>query len=150
MVILGNVLLAAAIVTAPAPPQKFILYKNYPGEYQLSIDENSIRILDDNVTPLVVIDIQIVMERPVRYIDTPITVKSYQNSIAVDCRNDRIFVVVARAFSTNGTMIYSTAKPEIINNNHKAGAPTTELIDLFCPPILERYKEIRPKINTWT
>lgn len=146
MSILVNVLLAAAIVTAA--PQKFTPYKNYSGEYQLSIDENSIKILGDDVTPLVMADIQIIMEKPVKYFDTPIIVKSYQNSVAVDCRNDRVFVVVGRAFSIKGTMIYSTSKPEIINNNHEAGSPTTELIDLFCPLILERYKEIRPKINT--
>ena len=148
MAILGNFLFAAAIITAPALPQRFTPYKNYPGEYQLGIDIITIKIAGDDITPLVLADIQIVMEKPVRYIGTPITVKSYQNSVAVDCRNDRVFIVVGRAFSTKGMLIYTTPKPEIINNSHEAGAPTTELIDLFCPPILNRYKENSSKINT--
>ena len=147
MAIFVSILVAAAIAIA-VPLQKFTPYKNYPGEYQLNIDENSIKIAGDDIAPLVIVDIQIIMEKPVRYIGTPTLVKSYQNSVAVDCRNDRVFIVVGRAFSAKGMLIYTTSKPEIINNNHEAGAPTTELIDLFCPPILNRYKENSSKINT--
>ena len=147
MAIFVSILVAAAIAIA-VPLQKFTPYKNYPGEYQLSIDENSIKIVGDEFSPLVMADIQIVMEKPVKYIDTSILVKSYQNSVAVDCKNDRVFIVVGRAFSVKGTMIYVTQKTEVVNNNHEAGSPTTELIDLFCPLILDRYKQTRPKINT--
>jgi hypothetical protein len=152
--ILVNILLATAIgvitpIAAAPNPQTFTPYRNYPGEYQLSIDGNSISLGGDDETPLVMVDIRIVMEKPVKYIDTPILVKSYQNSVAVDCRNDRVFIIVGRAFSTRGNLIYTTPKPEIVNNNHESGAPTSELIQFFCPPILDRFKEPQSKINTW-
>ena len=88
------------------------------------------------------------MDVPVKYNNSQVLVKSYQNSIAVDCKNDRLVILVGRVFSVEGVKIYVTSKPEIVNNTHEVKAPTTQLIDLFCSPILERYKEIRPKINT--
>lgn len=150
MAILVNVLLATAITIATPAPKVFTPYRNFSGEYQLNIDEDSMKLLGDDDIPMVSVDIQIIMEKPVKYIDTPILVKSYQNSVAVDCRNDRIFIIVGRAFSTKGVLIYTTSKPEIVNNQHEVRSPTTELINLFCPPILDRTKEPRFKANTIT
>ena len=134
MAILVDVFMAAAIgVTAAPKPQAFTPYLNYPGEYQLSIDEKSLKVLGDEAEPLVMVDIQIIMDKPVKYIDTPALVKSYQNSVAIDCRNDRVFIVVGRAFSLKGQLIYSTPKPEIVLNPHEVKSPTSDLINLFCP-----------------
>lgn len=149
MSILINVLLATAIVGgAILKPQAFVPFRNYAGEYQLNIDVNSFDIISDGISPLVLMDIQIIIEKPIKYIDTPILVKSYKNSVAIDCRKDRLFIIVGRAFSTKDVLIYSTSKPEMVNNAHELGSPTTELIDSFCPLILDLIKEPRSKINT--
>ncbi len=151
MATLVEILLAAAIGIGPSAvepkPQTFSPYKNFQGEYQLNIDENSLKLIGDTA-PLVLVDIQIVMDKPVRYIDTPALVKSYQNSVAVDCPNDRIIVIVGRAFNAKGTLIYTTPRPEIVNNNRQAGSPATELLQLFCPPNLEQPRQNQPRLNT--
>lgn len=162
MAILPNLLLVAALVNPVAPPasapkqlspQIFTPYSTIQGEYTLAIDIASIKLVDIYETPMVLIDIEIVMERPVKYIDSPILVKSYHNSLSVDCANDRVFVIVGRAFDTKRRLIYTTPKAELINNPHDQLSPTTQIMTLICPSNENRYKlppvvTMRPSMRT--
>jgi len=147
--LLLDILLAAVVGVSPPAPvasaakakQTFTVYRNFPGQYQLGIDDDSFELVGDAEVPLVLLSVQLIMEKPVKYIDTPAQVKSYQNSLAVDCRNDRVFVLVGRAFDVKGKLIYTTKAPQIVNNPHEKTTPTTEIMNLICPPILERYKD---------
>jgi hypothetical protein len=142
-----SLVLVAALVTpaappasAPAKPQTFLPYAHIPGELELNIDPNSFALVDADPIPFVLVDIELILTTPVKMNESPVSVKSYQNSLEVDCTNDLVIVVRGRAFSTDGSLLYTSPKPVIVPNPHDGAAPTTAILNLVCPVLFDRYK----------
>ena len=85
-------------------------------------------------------DLQLPFPVPLRCDNAPFLIKSYTNSIAVDCVKDQIIVIVSRAFDEKGELKSVLSPAGIIPNQGIENTPPTELVNLLCPPILERYK----------
>lgn len=143
MALLVNLLLAATLAIPATPPasapkpviplQVFTPYLSIVGQYLLSIDVAGAKVFAEAGLPLVLMDIEILLEKPIKYVDSPTLVKSYQNTVALDCVNDRILVVVGRAFDTRKRLVYTTAEAQIIDNLHDKLSPTSQLLNLVCP-----------------
>lgn len=132
-------LLATALSASPAAPV-FSPFKTYPNAYELRVDANA-RLLDNPKVPMVFMSIQLILARPMRYNDSPIMVKSYQNKIAVDCKRDRIFVLSSKVFDAKDELMHTSNEPQVLVNPHTVLSPTADIIDLVCPTVLERYKD---------
>lgn len=143
--LLVDLLFVAAFATPSA--QTFTPYSTVTGQYTLGIDLDSMKVVSDQNDSMVLVDIEIVFDKPVKYFDSPTLVKSYQNSLSVDCTNDRVFVIVARSFDAKRRLIYSTQNVQIVKNPHDELSPTTQIMTLVCAPTNER-NTLPPGVTT--
>lgn len=136
---------AAPPASAPKPEAPiFTVFKTYEN-YTLSIDKNSVKLYTDSQPyPLVGLDIKMTFPRPLKYSDAPFLIGSYMNTVAIDCIKDHVIVAVSRMYNEKGELLMIISPAGVIENQHVADTPATELINLLCPPIVERYKSEPP------
>jgi hypothetical protein len=129
---------AASAPKAPESPfTPFRVYENFT----LSIDKNSFKILNSGQYPLIGLDVQLVFPRAIKFDDSQLLVKSYVNTLAVDCVTDQILVIVSRVFDEKGELKMVVSPAGVLENTNTPNTPTTELINLICPALLDRNKQ---------
>lgn len=148
---LDSLILAAAIIGATQPPnehvppkpQTFSPYKTFP-QYELNLDSSTFSIVGEGISMLVMMDIQVIMTVPMKHAGSSELVKSYTNSLAIDCTFDRLFVLAGKAYSTSGKTVYTVPKPEVVYNERVLRSPVSEIMDFACKPFnADRNKDLR-------
>lgn len=137
MTLFGSLVLAAAVA---APLQTFTPYKRFEN-LEINIDTSSFAMFQgDGAVPLVGLTIQLVMSPPITY-DGSKPIKSYVNTLVVDCNTDTTMVIAADGFGTSGEAVFSKRDTVTMKNSKIPGTPVFEIMEFVCKPLLLRYKE---------
>lgn len=152
--ILASAILALA-VAAPAPPASaptprekpiFTPFKGWE-THTINVDTESFHVYPGKSAdemPVIGLDIELIVTEPQPYIvpprAKPVFVKRYINTLAVDCANERLLVVVSRGFDVSGNLLFSVQMKDFVENKHQETTPVAEIMDnLVCPPLYKKF-----------
>lgn len=103
--------------------------------YTLSLDLDSIKILGTPKAPLVTLDMQMVLSPALEHSEIQKPIKSYVNTVAVDCKADVMHVLVSRAFGTEDDLLFTSTVTNTIQNPKDVTRPVTIILNFVCQPI---------------
>lgn len=96
---------------------------------------DSIKILGAPKAPLVTLDMQMVLAVPLEHSEIQKPIKTYVNTVAVDCKADVMHVLVSRAFGTEDNLLYTSTVTNTIQNPKDVTRPVTIILNFVCQPI---------------
>lgn len=148
MSLIISALLALSIaVPAPIPEKQVFTQLIAVDNFALNVDTESFKFLGTPDQTLIGLDMQIVIISPLKHPDLPKAIKYYVNSVAVDCKNDVLHVIVSRAFGIDDELLFVSPSPSSVPNPRLEDAPVTLILRLVCPPLEKIERENKLKIS---
>ena len=148
MSLITSALLALAIaVPSPIPEKQAFTQLIVVDNFALNVDTESFKFLGTPELKLIGLDMQLVIISPLKHPDLPKAIKYYVNSVAVDCKNDVLHVIISRAFGVDNDLLFVSPAPSSIPNPRLEDAPVTLILRLVCPPLEKIERENKSKIS---
>ena len=98
--------------------------------------------------PVAFMDVNIILVAPGK---TPsgASIKSYVNTLAIDCFNEHTILVVGRAFSESGELVGLTNGPALIPKPYSVDSAAAIMVDATCPAIFDAIKPKEVPRSKW-
>jgi hypothetical protein len=125
--------------SAAAVAQEFELIQTTK-TFAIGVDTKSLTIeMSPSGFPVAFMDVKIVLAGTEKSSGGK-PVKSFVNTLAIDCFNRHTILVVGRAFSESGELVDVTSSPTVISKPYGVGSPTAIMVALTCPLIFDAFK----------
>lgn len=110
---------------------KFELFVEHK-DFNLNINVDSVKLIKGPGYPLISIDAQLVLSKPIKHPTYKKSIKSYISNVAADCKNDQLYMLKNEAYTEDGSFLATDPEKAVLRNPKLSSSPVTNLLILLC------------------
>ncbi len=101
-------------------------------DFVLNINVDSVKLIKGPGYPLISIDTQLILTKPLKLAAHEKPVKTYISTVAADCKNDQLYMLKNDAYGEDGSFLATDQEKAVLKNPKSLGSPVTNMLILIC------------------